>query len=281
MKQYTELTLHCPSEEHSEIATAFLADYPFETFDTETSDEEWLLHGYILSDEWRDIRDEALASVADYATHIEERDIEDRNWNAEWEAASLARVDVDDIMVIRPAHCPPPAEKSVIDIIVAPQMSFGSGQHHTTRLMCRLIHRHTEGGRMLDVGCGTGVLSITALKCGAEHATAIDIDPWSVESTRNAAQLNALEERITPILGTVEAIEGESYTLIAANIMRNILIEDMARYNAALRSGGKLLLSGYLEEDYGAVRAAAEQQGLVEIEVLNSDGWIATAYMKQ
>ena len=134
---------------------------------------------------------------------------------------------------------------------------------------------------MLDVGCGTGVLSIAALKCGAEHASAIDIDPWSVESTRNAAQLNTLDERITPILGTVEAIEGEQYSLIAANIMRNILIQDMARYNAALLSGGKLLLSGFLEEDHAAVRAAAEEQGLVEIEVLTSGGWVASAYIKR
>ena len=280
MKQYTELTLHCPNEEATEIATAFLGDYPFETFDTEERAEEWLLHGYILSSEWPEIREEALALVAEYATEIEECEIEDRNWNAEWEAASLACVDVEGIMVIRPAHCPPPADDSIIDIIVAPQMSFGSGQHHTTRLMCRLIHTHTTGGRMLDVGCGTGVLSIAALKCGAEHASAIDIDPWSVESTRNATQLNALDERITPILGTVEAIEGEHYSLIAANIMRNILIQDMARYNAALLSGGKLLLSGFLEEDHAAVRAAAEEQGLREIEVLTSGGWVASAYTK-
>ena len=281
MKRYTELTLHCPSEEATEIATAFLGDYPFETFDTEASDDEWILHGYILSDEWPEIRDEALALVEEYATAIEEREIEDRNWNAEWEASSLVCVDVEGLMVIRPAHCPPPTDSNIIDIVVAPQMSFGSGQHHTTRLMCRLIHTHTEGGRMLDVGCGTGVLSIAALKCGAEHATAVDIDPWSVESTRNAAQLNNLESLIEPVLGTVEAIEGESYRLIAANIMRNILIQDMARYNAALLPEGKLLLSGFLEEDHAAVRAAAEEQGLCEIEVLNSGGWVASAYIKK
>ena len=271
MKQYTELTLHCPNEEATEIATAFLGDYPFESFDTEECAEEWLLHGYILSSEWPEIREEALALVAEYATEIKECEIEDRNWNAEWEAESLACVDVEGIMVIRPAHCPPPSDEKIIDIIVAPQMSFGSGQHHTTRLMCRLIHTHTAGGSML---------SIAALKCGAEHATAIDIDPWSVESTRNAAQLNALDKHITPILGTVEAIEGEKYSLIAANIMRNILIQDMARYNAALLSGGKLLLSGFLEEDHAAVRTAAEEQGLTEIEVLTSGGWVASAYTK-
>ncbi len=281
MRKYLELTLHCTDEESAEIATAFIADYPFESFDTELRPEEVLLRAYIPAEGWSDLRSDVLANIADYVTSTDEREVEDENWNASWEAENLSTVAIESIMVIRPADTPPPADSSVIDVIVAPQMSFGSGQHHTTRLMCRLIYDYTPQGQMLDVGCGTGVLSIAAIKCGATHATAIDIDPWSIESTRNAATLNGLESDIRTILGTVEAIRGERFDMVAANIMRNIIIEDMSNYYEALNSGGRLLLSGFLEDDYAAVRSAAEELGLSELEAITSGGWVASVFEKR
>ena len=147
-------------------------------------------------------------------------------------------------------------------------------------MMCRLIHSLRPTGEVLDVGCGTGVLSVAALKCGAEHATAVDIDPWSVESARRAAELNNLDERLEVVLGTVEEVEGRIYDMVVANINRNIILNDLERYVAALRPGGKLLVSGFLEDDAPIVERAMAEHGLKLVERKEEDSWIAEAFVK-
>ena len=137
------------------------------------------------------------------------------------------------------------------DIIIAPRMSFGSGHHQTTRMMCRLIRELCSGGRVLDVGCGTGVLSIAAVHCGAEHVDAVDIDPWSVDSAQE--------------------------DMIVANINRNIILADLDRYLAALNRPSKLLLSGFLREDMADIREACQVRGLRYVTHREEDGWIAMA----
>ena len=281
MKIYVELTLGCLSEEMADIATAFLSDYDFESFDTTTADERTLLHGYILAERWELCRDEALAAVADYAESIEERTIEDENWNSRWESENFRCVEIDDIMVIRALHCEPPTDPNIIDVIVAPQMSFGSGHHNTTRMMCRLIGAMGAQARVLDVGCGTGVLSIAAIKCGAESVTAVDIDPWSTESARVAAELNGIEAQMEILLGTVECVEGRKYDMVVANINRNIILGDIERYAATLSSGGKLLLSGFLGEDVEAIREAATALGFECTGIEAEEEWRAISFTKR
>lgn len=279
MKQYIELCIACQSEEQADIATAFLADYPFESFDTEPTAEGVTLKAYILAELWDEHRAEALATVAEYGTLLSESVIEDENWNAQWEMDGFKRVEIEGVMVIRAPHHEPAAE-GVIDIVVAPQMSFGSGHHQTTRMMCRLIHSLHPSGRILDVGCGTGVLSIAALRCGAEQADAIDIDIWSVDSAKESARLNGIEERVNVIHGTVELIEGKLYDMVVANINRNIILSDIARYVAALNAGGSLLLSGFLEEDVEDITVATTALGLKHKQTLAEDEWRAMHFVK-
>ena len=279
MKQYTEICIRCASEEMADIVTAFLSDYPFESFDTEILDEGLLLKAYILSTSWCDCRDEALAIVTEYGSVEGEQEIEDENWNAAWEEEGFQPVDVDGKFLIRAPHHTPPAE-GVIDIIVAPQMSFGSGHHQTTRMMCRLIAGLRCRGRILDVGCGTGVLSIAALKCGAATADAIDIDPWSTESAKYAAELNDLASKMNIILGTVEAIEGQRYDMVVANINKNIILGDIERYYNALEKGGTLLLSGFLHQDIEDIMRGATSYGLTHRTTLEEDEWVAMAFTK-
>lgn len=279
MRKYIVLTISCPDEEMAEIATAFLADFPFESFDTAPTTEGATLHAFILKESWAECRDEALATVADYGTVVSEEEIEDENWNERWEEESFSPVDIDNKIVIRAAHHPAPAD-AIIDIIVKPSMSFGSGHHHTTRMMCRAIHSLNPSGRVLDVGCGTGVLSIAAIKCGAEHADAVDIDPWSTASAEEAALLNGIAEQISVLLGTVEVIEGRKYDMVLANINRNIILNDIDRYVEALNEGGKLLLSGFLVEDIADITTAVSVRGLCPIAQSEEEGWVCLVFKK-
>lgn len=279
MRKYIVLTISCPDEEMAEIATAFLADFPFESFDTAPTTVGATLHAFILKESWAECREEALATVKDYGTVVSEEEIEDENWNERWEEESFSPVDIDNKIVIRAAHHPAPAD-AVIDIIVKPSMSFGSGHHHTTRMMCRAIHSLNPSGRVLDVGCGTGVLSIAAIKCGAEHADAVDIDPWSTASAEEAAQLNGIAEQISVLLGTVEVVEGRKYDMVLANINRNIILNDIDRYVEALNEGGKLLLSGFLVEDIADITTAASERGLCPIAQSEEEGWVCLVFKK-
>lgn len=279
MRKYIVLTISCPDEEMAEIATAFLADFPFESFDTAPTTEGATLHAFILKESWAECREEALATIADYGTVVSEEEIEDENWNERWEEESFSPVDIDNKIVIRAAHHPAPAD-AIIDIIVKPSMSFGSGHHHTTRMMCRAIHSLNPSGRVLDVGCGTGVLSIAAIKCGAEHADAVDIDPWSTASAEEAAQLNGIAEQISVLLGTVEVVEGRKYDMVLANINRNIILNDIDRYVEALNEGGKLLLSGFLVEDIADITTAVSVRGLCPKAQSEEEGWVCLVFKK-
>ena len=279
MKQYIEISVTCQTEDMADILTAYLADYPFESFDTEATDAGVVLKAYILANSWAECREEALGLVSEYGELLSEEVIEDENWNAEWESTGFERVEIEDIMIIRAPHHEP-AKEGLIDIVVAPQMSFGSGHHQTTRMMCHLIHSLHPEGKILDVGCGTGVLSLVALRCGAERADAIDIDIWSVESAKESARLNSLAERIEIIHGTVESIAGRRYSLVVANINRNIILADIAQYAAALEPGGTLLLSGFLASDVEDITAAATALGLTPVECLSEDEWRALQFVK-
>lgn len=279
MRKYIDLIISCPDEEMAEIATAFLADFPFESFDTAPTTEGATLHAFILKESWAECRKEALATVKDYGTVVSEEEIEDENWNERWEEESFSPVDIDNKIVIRAAHHPAPAD-AVIDIIVKPSMSFGSGHHHTTRMMCRAIHSLNPSGRVLDVGCGTGVLSIAAIKCGAANADAVDIDPWSTASAEEAAQLNGIAEQISVLLGTVEVVVGRKYDMVLANINRNIILNDIDRYVEALNEGGKLLLSGFLVEDIADITTAVSVRGLCPIAQSEEEGWVCLVFKK-
>lgn len=278
MKRYVNLSIACASEELSEIIVAYLSDYDFECFDVDAEESGVTLRAYILADRWAECRDEALEAIADYGSLLSEEGVEDENWNERWEQESFHPVDIDGKMVIRAPHHE--AVEGVIEVIVAPQMSFGSGHHETTRMMCRAIMATACQGSAVDVGCGTGVLSIVALKCGAKHVDAVDIDPWSVESACNSAELNDLEERISVVEGTVELFANNSYDMVMANINRNIILGDLATYVAILNPGGRMLLSGFLAEDVAPIVEAVTGYGLSHTATLEDGEWRCLTFEK-
>lgn len=277
---YILLSTLVESEEMAEILTAFLADYPFESFAVNPSGESYRLDAHIRREEWAECRTEVIAIAQEYGTIAAEQEIKDENWNEQWERESFQPVVIDNLMVIRSAYHTPPADCDVLDVVISPSMSFGSGYHQTTRMICRMIYNLKPQGDILDMGCGTGVLSIVALKCGANHADAVDIDPWSAESAERAVELNNLSGRMRVITGTVDDIAENLYDAIFANINRNIILASMAQYAACLKSGGRLLVSGFLEEDIDIILASAAQYGITPTATIKDEGWVAISLIK-
>lgn len=266
------IELNMPLEgERAEIMTAELSDYPFESFKQEGP----TLKAYIPQERLVDCKEEVDRLLAAYGVEdVRYISIESQNWNALWES-NFTPVDVDGKLYIRaPFHAPAP--EGVMEVVIMPKMSFGTGHHATTCLVSGyLMELDLRGRSGLDMGSGTGVLAIVAVKCGAEAVDAVDIDTWADENCRENISSNAVAAQITPILGDARVLAGRSYDFIAANINRNILVGDMAAYVRAMRPGADLVMSGFLEADIPIIRAAAEAEGLVFVSSRLRDGWAA------
>lgn len=266
---YVELNIPVTDAEQGEILTAYLADYPFESF----AQEKGQLKAYIPQERLADCKeeiDELLAEEGVEGTRYVS--IETQNWNALWES-NFEPVDVDGRIYIRaPFHASP--ANDAMEVVIMPKMSFGTGHHATTHLMSAAITElAVEGKEGLDMGSGTGVLAIIAAMRGAAHLDAVDIDEWADENCRENILTNGVADRITPILGDASAIEGRHYDFILANINRNILLADMPRYYAALNAGGTLLMSGILECDIPAIVERAEGLGMRFVGSKLRNGW--------
>ncbi|HUN13576.1 MAG TPA: 50S ribosomal protein L11 methyltransferase [Alistipes sp.] len=253
----------------AEILVAELAEFPFESFESGSD----VLKAYIPQERLADCKTEVDALLARYGVSGRYISIEAQNWNALWEQ-NFPASDIEGRLRIRaPFHEPAPEGEP--EIIVMPKMSFGTGQHATTWLMARgVLDLGIAGRRGLDMGSGTGVLSIVAAKCGAVHVDAVDIDEWADANCRENIAANGVEACVEPMLGDVARIAGRTYGFILANINRNILLHDMHAYAAALLPGGDLLMSGFLEADVPAVVEAAQAEGLAFVASASRDGWM-------
>lgn len=265
---YTVLNVPCADDGQAEILTAELADFPFESFETEGG----VLKAYIRREALADCKDGVDALLARYGTPGRYVVIETQNWNALWES-NFPPVDVEGRLRIRaPFHEPAPAGET--EVVLMPKMSFGTGHHATTWLMARAVLDLGVAGRTgLDMGSGTGVLAIVAAKCGAAHVDAVDIDDWADANCRENIAANGVADRITPLLGDVRRIAGRRYGFILANINRNILLADMPSYAATLEPGGDLVMSGFLEADVPAIVSRAKELGMEHVETASREGW--------
>ena len=265
---YISLQIPVSDAEQGEILTAELADYPFESFETEGS----MLKAYIPSERLVDCKGAVDALLERYGVSGRYIAIETQNWNALWER-NFPSVDVEGRLRIRaPFHDPAPDGE--LEVVVMPKMSFGTGHHATTWLVSRAVLDLDVAGRTgLDMRSGTGVLSIVAVKCGASHVDAVDIDDWADANCRENIAANGVADRITPLLGDVRRIAGRRYGFILANINRNILLADMPSYAATLEPGGDLVMSGFLEADVPAIVSRAKELGMEHVETASREGW--------
>lgn len=269
---YIEVSVNVePREQGSDILIAHLSDLGFESF--VESDNGFL--AYIQEEEYSE--DEVKLTFSDYEDlfkiEFTTKVIPKQNWNKEWES-NFQPIDVEGKCYIRaPFH-----EKKngyLLDIIIEPKMSFGTGHHDTTQLMIRILMLlNVKNQSLLDMGCGTGVLAIGASMLGANPITAIDIDDWSYENTIE----NLSKNNINNVLvnkGDAQILEKKTFNTILANINKNVLLADMSIYKNVLEKNGNLVLSGFFETDINEIKEKAENLGLKYEERYVSNQWAA------
>ena len=206
------------------------------------------------------------------------REIEQINWNKKWEEEFNPVLFGEHCLIRAPFHAP--AEGKIMDVIIAPKMSFGTGHHPTTYLMVdQLFQLSLEGKDVLDMGCGTAILAIIAKKRGAQRVWGIDIEDFAYENAVENVKLNDTEDIIV-YKGGVGQIENESFHVILANINRNVLMEDMDAYVRALKQGGRLYLSGFYTTDIDILSHQAIKLGLVFEEKKEREGWALLSFKK-
>lgn len=200
---------------------------------------------------------------------------EDKNWNEEWEKNFFQPIVIDNRCVIHSTfHKDYP--KAEYDIVINPQMAFGTGHHETTSsILGELLDADLKGKSVLDMGCGTSILAILASMRGADPVTAIDIDDWCVNNSRDNIALNNIDN-ITVELGDASLLEGRKpFDVIIANINRNILLNDMVAYTACMHKGSEIYMSGFYVQDIEAIRSKGESLGLKFVHYREKNNWAA------
>ena len=211
---------------------------------------------------------------------VEENLVEDRNWNEEWEK-SVNVIEVTDRLVIKPTFKEYNSKPGQVIITIDPKMSFGTGEHQTTKLVMQFLEGSVENGiRLLDVGSGTGVLAIAAVKLGADSAIAVDIDEWCFDNGKENCKLNSVENNIDVRLGEIKDINEDNFDLITANIQKNILLNIAEEIKKRLKPGGLLILSGLLYNDEDDILSKYSSLGFELLEKKSLDEWIALKLKK-
>lgn len=264
------------SDETCDILAAMIAPLGYDSFSTEDD----CLKAYVLENQFdAETLNSTLAELPLVDTTVAwiHQVIETQNWNQAWEEAQEF----------------PPIPVTVggetYQVQIKPNMSFGSGYHETTSQLVEEIQSliahpssriaNPSSPIVLDMGTGTGILAIVAAICGASHVRAIEIDDRVAENAVDNVLLNGLASKVKVECGDATLLtEGPSYDLVIANINRNVLVADMARYVAVMKPGATLLMSGFYEEDVPVIRQCAEGLGLTYQCHRNREGWVVIRF---
>jgi ribosomal protein L11 methyltransferase len=264
-----------PKEPGTEILIAQLGFAGFESF-VENEDG---VSAYIQEGDWNAeiLKDIQILDSQEFEISYIEEVIEQTNWNSEWEK-NFEPIQVDDLVSIRaPFHENPNLK---YDIVIEPKMSFGTGHHETTHMMIQqLLELDLTGKKVLDMGCGTGILAIFSEMKGANPIDAIDIDNWCYEnSIENVARNNC--KTISVYEGDASLLKNKNYDVIIANINRNILLNDMEAYLDCLNKNGIILFSGFYKEDIAAIDVVVSEYGLKLDKTMERNNWVSLKYVK-
>jgi ribosomal protein L11 methyltransferase len=276
---YIELALNFePRDPWADIAIALLSELPYESF----IENETGILAYIPASQFNKAEVEKLLSENfpenEVQLLIQDRFIEQENWNAKWES-DFEPVHVgEELSILAPFHDKKLAKKRIIEIM--PKMSFGTGHHETTRLMCSfLLEEKVNSTKVLDMGTGTGILAILAEQLGAESILAVDIEDWSVENTLENAERNACS-KIEGRCGDIDYVEEKDFDIILANINRNILLRHLPSYSSKLKDNGILFLSGFFTTDADDLIIAAKEVGLTFDRQKSEENWCSLKFEK-
>jgi ribosomal protein L11 methyltransferase len=253
------------------ILVAQLAEIGFESFD----EEGGTLKAYIQSPLFDEYVMGQLEVFNLPGVVIDTRfvKIDDRDWNEEWEK-NFKPVWIANKCRIRASfHDPDPS--ALVELVIDPRMAFGTGHHETTSLAIELIlEMEWKGTNVLDMGTGTGILSILVSKLGAQKVLAIDIDEWAVNNTLD----NLVQNQVSQVLvlqGDVEMIPDEKFPKVIANINLNVITRDLKHYVGCLSSKGQIILSGFYSQDVPLVEKEASMLGCKIVKVIEKNNWVA------
>ena len=280
----TIFTIEAKDQESEETARDLLADElgdcGYDAF--EYNDKQ--LIGYIQQDNYHEaVVDEVIKNqlMTDVNISYSTEEIENQDWNATWEEEEgFKPINVKNMVTIYDVRHTEDCTtfSTPISIGIHATNAFGTGTHETTRMMVEnLLEQPLTDKRVLDCGCGTGILGILALKCGAKHVVSYDIDEWSAENTKYNAELNGVNMEMDVLHGDINIlthVEG-IFDVIVANINRNILLEDMEHLRNVLAIDGTLIISGFYEEDAPMLLEKAESLGLKEVSRKTDNEWCA------
>lgn len=272
---YIEYTFKVrPLQPASDILMAELGAIGFESF----VEEPQGILAYIQKKDWSEamLKHVEILANTNFSISYHYKEIEQENWNANWES-NFHPIQVGDTCVVRaPFHEKPNVR---FDIVIEPKMSFGTGHHETTYMMLQhILELDFEGKSVLDMGCGTGVLAILTEMKGATNIDAIDIDPWCFEnSLENVARNNCSQIKVQQ--GNADLLVDCKYDVIIANINRNILLADIPIYANCLHPKGVLLLSGFYKEDIEIISEKCSNAALKFEKNFEKNNWVAVKYV--
>ena len=264
-----------PKNPATEILIAELGHVGFESF----VENDNGVTAYIQKQEWNSniLDDLYILGSAEFKIKFSYHEVIQTNWNKEWEK-NFNPIQVDGQVSVRAPFHENPSLK--FDIVIEPKMSFGTGHHETTHMMIQhLLALDLENKKVLDMGCGTGILAIFAEMKGAQPTDAIDIDSWCYQNSIENVQRNGCKH-ITVLEGDSSLLKGKKYDVIIANINRNILLSDMKIYTDCLHQEGILLLSGFYKDDIAIIESEVVKHGLVFDKMIQRNRWVALKYNK-
>ena len=276
---YNKITIDInpPEEWLRDVLTAQLGEIGYESFlETETGVEAFIPTINYHEDNLFEV---IKSFEEDFTFEVHAETIKSRNWNEVWEKNYFKPLVIKDECVIRaPFHTDFP--KAKYEIVIEPNMAFGTGNHETTSMMVEtILENDMENKTVLDMGCGTGILGILASMKGAKKVTAIDIDEWSFTGASENALLNNIENMLVK-QGDAGLLGSEKFDIIFANIHKNVLINDLPDYFGVLQPGGLLVMSGFYTDDIRDIKNRAENLGLKDSGFKTKNNWIAYSFKK-
>ena len=275
--QYTKaiFKLTPDNETNREILTAYLAQLDFESFDDTVNE----LNAFYPSGKLNEGEIQLILSGLPFDVSYTEENMPDINWNEEWEKNYFQPLLIDGKCLVRaPFHKDFPTAE--YEIIIEPNMAFGTGNHETTSLMIEhLLDLNVNDLDVLDMGCGTGILGIFASMRGCKSVTAIDIDNWAFESIVENCRLNKITN-VEASIGDAKLLGKRKFDLILANIQKNVILQDIETYVSVLNDDGILIVSGFYKDDLEDIMGKASELYLHKLSIKERNSWIACSFEK-